>query len=173
MRTALAILLAVAVYGLCSTGSADAQTDTPPGILPPTWGENFVTCAGAHSPVPLKAVIEDNPNIIGNGIINCTDEGDNYTYRIDYMNFSLSPTSTWRSAHLEWFGCGAQRAGPGGRVEWLYDEARPIKVVIVAGVKRVAITNIAFRIPKPILSQARGLGFYVAGGGIVWSIFLL
>ncbi len=165
-----ALLLAVTIDANMSVLGAQDQIEKSMG---PRWGVNFPTCADARNPIALKAIIWDNPNIVANGIVNCTDTGDAYLYAVDYMNFSLSPTSEWRSAHLDWFGCGAQRPGPGGDNDWFYDEVRPIKVVIRAGVKRVAITNVSFRVPKSVIAQARGFGFYIVGGGLIWSIFLL
>jgi hypothetical protein len=123
--------------------------------------------------MPLKAATLDNDNVLANGIVNCTDEGSAYLYAIDYLNFSLSPSSKWAAAHLEWFGCGAQRGGANGHNDWIFDEATPIKLEIKAGVQRVSITNVSCRVPKPVLARARGFGFYVVGGGVMWSILLL
>ena len=61
-----------------------------------------------------------------NGIITCVDSGDAFVYAVDYMNLSLAPASRRAAANLEWFGCGAQRAGSGGRSDWIFDEAVPI-----------------------------------------------
>jgi hypothetical protein len=137
------------------------------------WGAGFPTCAGARTPMPLKAATLDNDNVLANGIVNCTDEGNSFLYAVDYMNFSLSSSSKWPSAHLEWFGCGAQRNGANGRNDWIFDEATPIKVEVKAGVQRVSIANVTCRVPKSVLSRARGFGFYVTGGGVMWSILLL
>ncbi len=139
----------------------------------PEWGAGFATCAGAREPLPLKAASGENETLLANGIITCTDVGDAYLYAVDYMSFSLSPTSRWTSAHLEWFGCGAQRQGADGRNAWIFDEAQPIKVSLTTAGKRVAIANVACRVPKATLGQARGFGFYVVGGGILWSILLI
>ena len=139
----------------------------------PEWGTGFPTCSGAHNPLPLKVASGENENILANGIVTCTDVGDAFLYAVDYLNFSLSPNSRWTSAHLEWFGCGAQRQGATGRNDWIFDEALPIKVSLAAGVKRAAIADVSCRVPKTILARARGFGFYVVGGGIVWSILLL
>jgi hypothetical protein len=65
------------------------------------------------------------------------------------------------------------RQGADGRNDWIFDEAKPIKLSIAAGAKRVAITDVSCRVPKTVLGRARGFGFYVAGGGILWSILLL
>jgi hypothetical protein len=137
------------------------------------WGQNFPICSGVKSPVPFKAASLVNDNLQANGIITCVDDGDALIYAIDYMNFSLAPTSKWPSAHLEWYGAGAQRSQLNGQSDWIYDEAKPIKVDINAEVKHVSITGISFRVPKSVLLQARGFGFYVVGGGLFWSIFLL
>jgi hypothetical protein len=162
---------------------AKANQEPPPGAMPlkadvvptqrPDWGQKFPTCSGARSPVPFKAASLENENIQANGIVTCLDEGDALVYAIDYMNFSLSPTSKWHSAQLDWYGASAQRAQPNGQNDWIYDEAKPIRVDVVAGAKRVSITDISFRVPKSVLAQARGFGFYVVGGGILWSIVLL
>jgi hypothetical protein len=150
----------------------DSNEIAPP-IARPEWGERFPTCAGARKPLPLKAATLDNEHILANGIVNCTDDGNAFVYDVDYMNFSLSASSKWPSAHLEWFGCGAQRKGADGRSDWIFEEAKPIKVDIKAGMPRVSITNVSCRVPKSVLSRARGFGFYVIGGGVMWSILLL
>ncbi|WP_291846470.1 hypothetical protein [Bradyrhizobium sp.] len=137
------------------------------------WGANFPTCAGARTAIPLKAASAGNDTLLANGIINCADDGDAFVYSVDYMNFSLAPGSKRPSATLEWFGCGAQRAGASGRNEWIFDEAKPIQAQVKAGVARVGITQVTCRVPKSTLSRARGFGFYVVGGGTLWSIYLL
>jgi hypothetical protein len=137
------------------------------------WGASFTTCPGATTPIPLKAAVPENDNILANGIIRCSDEGDDFVYAIEYVNFSLLPTSKWTSVGLDWFGAGAQREGIGGRNAWTYDEVRPIKAEIGAGVKRVSVTDISFRVPKAALANARGFGFYVVGRGTLWSLLLL
>jgi hypothetical protein len=157
--------------------------EPPPGALPlkaevvpsqrPDWGQNFPTCSGARSPVPFKAAILENYDIQGSGVVTCRDDGDALIYSIDYMNFTLAPTSKWPSAHLEWYGAGAQRGQVNAQNDWIYDEAIPIKVDLSTKGKRVSITDISFRVPKTVLAQARGFGFYVVGGGILWSILLL
>jgi hypothetical protein len=139
----------------------------------PQWGTGFSTCAGAGTPMPLKAASADNDNLLANGVINCTDAGDAYLYTVDYLNVSLAPGSKWTSAHLEWFGCGVQREGKEGRNDWIFEEAKPIKLTLAAGAKRAAISGVSCRVPKNALQQARGFGFYVVGGGILWSILLL
>jgi hypothetical protein len=116
---------------------------------------------------------ERSSHLSGHGIVNCEDVGNAYAFTIDYFSFSLASESKWNSAHLEWFGCAVQRQGSDGSNDWIYDEIRPIKVVITSGAKRVSIANLSFRIPKSTLEHARGFGFYVVGGRIMWSIFLL
>jgi hypothetical protein len=142
-------------------------------VTEPGWGANFATCAGAKTPIPLKAASPENDNLVANGIITCLDDGEAFLYAIDYMNFSLAPTSKWESAHLEWLGAAAQTGGGAGGNEWLYDEAKPINVQIKAATRRVSVTNLSFRVPKSVVTKARGLGFYVVGGGIMWSLLLL
>jgi hypothetical protein len=137
------------------------------------WGKGFLTCQGAKEPRLLKAASLENDFLQASGVITCTDAGDAFVYSVDYMNFVLPPGSRWSSAHLEWFGAGAQRAGRNGGNDWIFDEAKPIEVQIDAVHRRVAISNISFRIPKSVLTQARGFGFYVVGGGLLWSIALL
>jgi hypothetical protein len=139
----------------------------------PDWGANFTTCAGAVSPIPLKAATPENDNILANGIVRCSDEGDDFFYTVEYLNLSLLPTSKWKSVDLVWLGAGAQREGVKGRNTWIYDEARPIKVTIQAGVKRVSVKDVSFRVPKAILAKARGFGFYIVGLGTLWSVLLL
>jgi hypothetical protein len=142
----------------------------------PGWGAGFRTCPGASARRPelFKAANPIDSDVIrASGIIKCVDEGSAYLYTVDFVNFSLNPAGSWTTAHLEWFGAAVQRAGPDGSNDFVYDEARPIKVQIVAGVKRIAVTNLSFRIPKSVLEQARGFGFYIVGGGILWSIFFL
>ena len=147
------------------------QTSAP--IERAEWGAGFPTCAGSRTPMPLKAASLDNENVLANGIVTCTDDGNAFVYAVDYMNFSLAPSSKWASAHLEWFGCGAQRSGSDGRNDWIFDEATPIKLEVKAGAQRASIANLTCRVPKSTLGRARGFGFYVIGGGIMWSILLL
>ncbi|HEY7297539.1 MAG TPA: hypothetical protein VH684_06335 [Xanthobacteraceae bacterium] len=153
--------------------SQAAPPQTVPPIERPDWGTGFPSCAGSRNPMPLKAATLDNDTVLGNGIVTCTDAGDAFIYAVDYLNFSLSPASKWTSAHLEWFGCGAQRAGANGQDDWIFEETKPIKLEIKAGVERVSITQISCRVPKSVLKNARGFGFYVVGGGVLWSILLL
>ena len=166
-----------AIIALPSDNAASKQV--PPAsqasvvVGRPDWGTRMTTCEGEQGLLPLKAAAPDNDNLLANGIITCTDAGDAFVYAIEYMNFSLAAKSKWTSAHLEWFGAGVQRAGPAGKNDWIYDEVRPVQVDIKPDTKRVAVTNISFRIPKTVIAQARGFGFYVVGGGIMWSILLL
>jgi hypothetical protein len=137
------------------------------------WGAGFPTCSGARSPMPLKAATLNNETLLANGIITCADAGDAYVYAVDYMNFSLGPANQRAAEKLEWFGCGAQRAGAGGHNDWIFDEAMPIAAQVKPGEERVAITQVSCRVPKSVLARARGFGFYVVGGGTLWSILLL
>lgn len=148
-----------------------ASTSTLTGR--PEWGEAIRTCEGAKQPQYFKAAGPDNEIIQSNGIITCVDNGDSFTYAVEFMSFSLAPGSPWKSAHLEWFGAGIQRAGLNGNNDWIYDEVRPIRVEIGGDRKRSAVTKLSFQVSKAAMAQARGFGFYVVGGGIVWSIFLL
>ena len=175
-RWLIALLMGM-VLAAARPSLAAEQTNSP---LSPEWGTGFMTCDGANARSPALFKVANpgrNQEIQASGIIKCTDDGDAYVYTVDYINFALSPATDWPSAHLEWLGCGAQRSAGGGRnrlgPEWLYDEAKPIKVVIRKGVKRVAITGLSFRVPKSVLSQAHGFGFYVVGGGALWSIVFL
>ncbi len=137
------------------------------------WGAGFPTCAGARSPMPFKAATASNDTLLGNGIVTCVDDGDAYVYAVDYMNFSLAAASKRSSANLEWFGCGAQRSGTNGRNDWIFDETMPINAHVKAGVERVSVSQLSCRVPKSVLARARGFGFYVVGGGTLWSILLL
>lgn len=137
------------------------------------WGAGKTTCEGEKGARQLKTAAPENDNIIAYGIIACTDAGDAFVYTVEYINFSLAPTSKWKSAHLEWFGAGAQRAAADGSNDWIYDEVKPIQLEVRADAKRAAVANISFRVPKSVIAQARGFGFYVVGGGIMWSILLL
>jgi hypothetical protein len=137
------------------------------------WGANFPTCTGASRAIPLKAASAGNDTLLASGIVDCADEGEAFVYSVDYMNFSLAPASRRPAVTLEWFGCGAQRAGAGGRNEWIFDDAKPIQAQVKAGVERVGVTQVTCRVPKSVLSRARGFGFYVVGGGTLWSIHLL
>lgn len=150
-----------------------AASDASVLVGQPDWGARMTTCEGEKGARPLKAAMPENDNILAYGVITCTDAGDAFVYAVDYMNFAIAPTSKWKSAHLEWFGAGAQRAGPDGRNDWIYDEVRPIQLEVKAEARRAAVTNISFRVPKTAIAQARGFGFYVVGGGIMWSILLL
>jgi len=155
-------------------GIVNESTDARPvAVERAEWGAGFPTCAGAQRPVPFKAATSNNHSLLGNGIITCVDAGDAYVYAVDYINFWLAPASRQPSETLEWFGCGAQRAGNGGHNEWIFDEAMPIAVKVKAGAARIAITQLSCRVPKAVLGRARGFGFYVVGGGTQWSILLL
>lgn len=153
-------------------GSTEASSDS---VLTgkPDWGAKFRTCEGAKQPEYFKAAGPDNEIIQSNGIVTCVDTGNSYVYAVEFMTFALAPGSPWKSAHLEWFGAGIQRADADGRNDWIYDEVKPIRVEIGADRPRGAVTKISFEVPKANLAQARGFGFYVVGGGILWSIFLL
>lgn len=159
------------------TSAPDRAADTlpPDSVLigRPDWGAVILTCAGERAGRPLKAASPDNDNLLASGVVTCTDDGDAFVYAIDYMNFSLAPTSRWRSAHLEWFGAAVQKAAPDGGSQWIYDEIRPIQIDIQKDRNRAAVANLSFRVPKAVMAEARGFGFYVVGGGIVWSILLL
>ena len=160
MRLAL-LLLALAVIGEpCLAQDFGAKE----------WGANYSNCAGAKEPVRFKVGNDEGQNVVASAIMSCRDEGDAFAYTLDYMTLSLSRTSEWKSARLDWFGAAAQRAGSGGRSEWIYDEARPIRAEVRTNAKPVAVTNIAFRVPKRTLSQARGFSFYLVGGGIFWTL---
>jgi hypothetical protein len=153
---------------------SDAASDTASvPVERAEWGAGFPTCTGAHNPTPFKAATLNNDTLLANGIITCVDSGDAFVYAVDYMNLSLAPASRRASANLEWFGCGAQRAGSGGRSDWIFDEAVPIAAHVKAGIARVSLTQLSCRVPKTVLARARGFGFYIVGGGTLWSILLL
>jgi hypothetical protein len=152
-------------------GEAASKADVPP-VERADWGAGFPTCSGARTPMPLKAASLNNETLLANGIITCADAGDAYVYAVDYLNFSLGPAGG-ATTTLEWFGCGAQRAGSGGRNDWIFDEAMPIAAQVRPGVARTSVTQLSCRVPKAVLARARGFGFYVVGGGTLWSILLL
>lgn len=154
-------------------GMAGVRADVD--VQSAVWGTGFRTCPGASpaDPLLLKAANPvDNDKIRASGLIKCADVGDAYVYTVDFINFSLNPSGGWTAAHLEWLGAAVQRPGPRGN-QYIYDEVRPINVRLTSDVKRLAVTNLSFRIPKPVLAQARGFGLYVVGGGILWSIFFI
>jgi hypothetical protein len=49
----------------------------------------------------------------------------------------------------------------------------PIAAQVKPGVARASIAQLSCRVPKAVLARARGFGFYVVGGGTLWSILLL
>jgi len=137
------------------------------------WGKDFPRCDGAQQERLFKAATSDNDYIQATGVIACSDAGSDYVFRIDYMTFALVPGSRWSSAHFEWLGAAAQRAAADGSNDWIYEEAKPIGVEIGPDRKQAAIANLSFRVSKAVLAQARGFGFFIVGGGIMWSIALL
>jgi hypothetical protein len=162
----MAILAAALIAAFAQASHAGSDD-----LSAPDWGSGFISCPGAKSPVRLRAASPQS-NIVANGVISCREDGETFIYAVEYMNFALVPSADWKSAHLEWFGSGAQRQGANGRSDWFYDEIRPIKVQIDAS-RRASVANLTFRVPKAVLAQARGFGFYVVGGGIFWTITLM
>ena len=192
LRAVRMLLAGAGVLIFAAGAHAESQPSSSP--LSPNWGIGFMTCAGSTPGNPALFKVA-NPwstaEILASGIVKCVDDGDAFLYTVDYINFALSSGTDWPSAHLEWLGAGVQKSAPlSGRArteleeamirarmriapEWLYDEVRPIKVLINRGVKRVAISGLSFRIPKSILAQASGFGFYVVGGGAMWSLVFI
>src|SRR5262245_13285080 len=91
----------------------------------PDWGGSFVTCQGEKAPLRLRTSLESD--VTAHGILTCRDAGDAYLYNVEYMNFGLGRYTTWKSAHVDWIGSAAQRAGAGGRNDWSFDDAKPIR----------------------------------------------
>ena len=118
------------------------------------WGANYSNCSGAKQAERYRAGNYEGADVLVSGVITCRDDGDAYVYGIDYMNFALSPGTSWKNARIDWIGAGAQRDGGNGRNEWIYDEVRPVRVDIRGSNARVSIANLSFRVPKATLAKA-------------------
>ncbi len=144
-------------------------------------GQNVITCAGNSRGETLKAgVTSRTASLLINGFILCKDEGDAYRYEVSFLNVAINPGqrgSLDREDYaFDWLGLALYKPAPEGeeRIEWLFDEARPIAGRLQrSDTRKLVFGNLSFRVPKAAADRATNMTFYITAEGLLYNFRLL
>jgi hypothetical protein len=137
------------------------------------------TCSGDTQGRELRAANRDGKWILISGVIVCRDTGNTYSYEIKYLNVSINPARrddiSRAALDFDWLGMAVFRPkGQGESIEWLYDEALPIRGALSnASDGSVYFGNRTFSIAKDKMQKATHLLFYITAEGPVFEFELL
>jgi hypothetical protein len=131
------------------------------------------SCPGKTEGESLRAANGSSQWILITATITCRDVGDGYTFAIDYLSLQINPASRERIErdvlNFDWIALALlQPKGSGSTVNWLYDEALPIKGSIEKTSRdKIYFGNLVFpKIPKSDVAKATNFTFYLTSQGI-------
>lgn len=136
--------------------------------------QKVVACEGAHGSF-VKLANADGQWIYIDGIATCRDTGQDYVYSIRFVRVGINNarlTDIVRDPlKFDWIGLAVYRDDSGAqRVNWLYDEARPIQGALPKNSKeRISFGGMEFKVPKTVVSQATRFTFYLTAQGIPFT----
>lgn len=167
----LALLFAIFVLPLVLS----AQTSPPLYWL--RYGKPVIKCASKQAD-QSRVVNGSGAWIDIHGIVNCTDDGTNYVYEIEYIKCQISPEKRHevprQQIKFDWIGLAVYKPDSSGAIEWLYDEVKPIDGTLQkTDTAPIAFGKIRFSVPKAIVERSENFAFYVTSQGILWHFSLL
>ena len=131
------------------------------------------SCPGKTDGESLRAANGGSQWVLITATITCRDMGDAYSFAIDYLSLQINPASRDRIdrdvLNFDWIALAAfQPKGPGTAINWLYDEALPIKGALEKNTReKIYFGNLVFpKIPKSDLEKATNFTFYLTSQGI-------
>jgi hypothetical protein len=131
------------------------------------------SCPGKSDGDSLRAANGEGQWVLITASITCRDVGDAYTFVIDYMSVQINPSSRERIErevlNFDWIALSVmQPKGLGDTVNWLYDEALPIRGALEkASREKIYFGNLTFpKIAKSDLAKATNFTFYMTSQGI-------
>jgi hypothetical protein len=112
------------------------------------------------------------------GVVNCTDDGTNYVYEIEYLKCQIAPEKRSevprQQFKFDWIGLAVYKPDGAGAIEWLYDEAKPIDGTLQkTETGAIAFGKIRFSVPKAVVERSQNFSFYVTSQGVLWQFSLL
>ncbi|MBY5918465.1 hypothetical protein HFO77_29165 [Rhizobium leguminosarum] len=157
--------LLVLVFVLCGIARADSY-----------WiengGQRSAFCEGKTDGTMLKLGNPGDRTFLVTGILMCTDRGDHYELRFDFVSVRVNPT---RIANIQrdrvdfdWLGLAIYRPKPNrpDEIEWQFDEATMIAGTLERdGGKAIYFGNLGFDVPKAGTEGATRFTFYMTWKG--------
>jgi hypothetical protein len=137
------------------------------------------SCPGKNDGEPLKAANGDGGWLLITGVINCRDAGDRYSFEVKFLSVSVNPSARSRIPrevlNFDWIGLAVYAPKDGGaRVDWLYDEALPIRGTLSrSSTDKIYFGNLKFDVPKADIAKAANFLFYMTSQGPIYNFGLL
>jgi len=137
-------------------------------------------CPGSSQGEPLKAANKSMQDwVFITAVIACRDAGSSYAFDVKYLNVSINPRARERinrdTLNFDWMGLAVYKPLDGGsRIEWLYDEARPLRGSLAkTNTAPIYFGNMKFEIPKAELERATHFTLYLTSEGVLYNFELL
>jgi hypothetical protein len=175
--TLIFVLLGVAIlFPTAIPYSADAATDQSYWL---TLEEGVIAeCAGDNSGKSFTASSNAEAWVQVTGVVTCKDSGSSYTYDVNFIGAEINPEQRANigreSLVFDWIGLVVYGPNGNGGVDWLYDDARPIRGSLRKdGKEKIYFGNLKFSVPKEKLARADHFVFYLTAQGALTSFNLL
>lgn len=138
-------------------------------------GRQKIECPGATAASPFKVSNDAGSWTRITGVVTCQDSGNSYVYDIQFLDVEINPAQRANigrdSLIFDWAGLVVY--GPDGKagVNWLYDEALPIRGSLSKqGNEKIYFGKLRFSVPKERLARADHFAFYLTAQGVLMSI---
>lgn len=141
-------------------------------------GHQKIECAGDNSGRPFKASNHAESWVQVTGVITCKDNGNAYTYEVNFIGAEINPEQraniARESLNFEWMGLAVYGPDGKGGVDWLYDDALPIRGSLrKEGKEKIYFGNLKFNVLKEKLARADHFVFYLTAQGALISVYVL
>lgn len=130
-------------------------------------------CPGKTDGQDLRAANGDHQWVLIHAVVTCRDVGEAYSFSIDYMGVQINPAArpriVWPVLNFDWIALTLYRPeGRGETIDWLYDEALPIKGSLEkTSRQRIYFGNLKFPpVSKVVTAKATNFVFYLTSQGI-------
>ncbi len=131
------------------------------------------SCPGRAGGEPLRAANGGNQWVLITATVTCRDVGDGYTFSVDYMSVQINPSARARVErdvlNFDWVALAVfQPHGNGQTINWLYDEALPVKGQLEkTSREKIYFGNLTFpKVSKAEIAKASNFTFYMTAQGV-------
>ena len=112
------------------------------------------------------------------GVVTCKDNGNSYAYEVNFVGVEINPEQRANigrdSLIFDLIGLAIYGPDGTGGVDWLYDDALPIRGSLQKDSKdKIYFGNLKFTVPKEKLARADHFIFYLTAQGALISIYVL
>lgn len=137
------------------------------------------SCPGSQGE-PMKAANQEGGSwVLVTGVVTCRDAGGSYVFEVNFINLTINSRARDRInrdvLNFDWLGLAVYAPKDGGaHVEWLYDEAFPIRVSLRReSTDKVYVGRMAFTVPKTAIQRASNFVFYTTAEGVLIKFGLM